>query len=73
MRDRRSILATVALVMLDSDLNRRHLHHTGRMFLPGMVILHRLLTQEDQQELRQKIGLWRSAFQPLALGLATSS
>jgi len=47
MRDRRSVLATAALMMLDSDLNRRHLHHPGRLFLPGMGILHRLLTQED--------------------------
>jgi hypothetical protein len=69
MRDRRSVLATVALMLLDSDLNRRHLHHPDRMFLPGMGILHRLLTQEDQQELRQKIGLWHSAFQSLALNL----
>jgi|SRR5580704_2949867 hypothetical protein len=50
------VLSTLGLMMLDSDLNRRHLHHPGRMFLPGMGILHCLLTHEDQQELREKIG-----------------
>ena len=55
-KPRERVLSTLGLMMLDSDLNRRHLHHPGRMFLPGMGILHRLLTHEDQQELREKIG-----------------
>jgi hypothetical protein len=37
--------------------------------MPRIRTLDHLLALEDQQELRQKIGLWHSAFQFLALNL----
>ena len=70
IHDRRSVLATLAL-LLDSGVDRKILHDPRRLLMPGIRTLDRLLTQEDQQELRQKIGLWHSAFQSLALNLLT--
>jgi len=63
-----STIATLALP-LDSGVNRKILHDPRRLLMPGIRTLDRLLALEDQRELRQKIGLWHSAFLSLALNL----
>jgi len=68
IHDRRSVLATLAL-LLDSGVDRQILHDPRRLLMPRIRTLDHLLALEDQQELRQKIGLWHSAFQSLALNL----
>jgi len=68
IHDRRSVLATLAL-LLDSGVDRKILHDPRRLLMPRIRTLDHLLALEDQQELRQKIGLWHSAFQSLALNL----
>jgi hypothetical protein len=68
IRDRRSVLATLAQ-LVDSDGNRKILHDSRRLLLPGIKHLHRLLTLEDQRKLQQKLGLWHAGFRPLASNL----
>jgi len=68
IHDRRSVLATLALP-LDTGVDRKILHDPRRLLTPRIRSLDRLLALEDQRELRQKIGLWHSAFLSLALNL----
>jgi hypothetical protein len=68
IHDRRSVLATLAL-LLDSGVDRKILYDPRRLLMPRIRTLDHLLALEDHQELRQKIGLWHSAFQSLVLNL----
>ena len=49
-------------LLLDSGVNRKILHDPRRLLMPGIRTLDRLVALEDQQELRQRLDLWRPAF-----------
>jgi len=68
IRDRRSVLATLAQ-LVDSGVNRKILHDSRRLLLPGIRDLYRLLALEDQRKLRQKLGHWHAGFRSLASNL----
>jgi hypothetical protein len=67
IRDRRSLLATLAL-LLDSEEKRSILQDPRRVPFSTRTLVQ-ILNAEDQQQLRYRITLWPAAFQPLALDL----
>lgn len=68
IRDRRSVLATL-VQLVDAGVNRKILHDSRRLLLPGIRDLDRLLALEDQRKLRQKLGRWHAGFHSLASNL----
>jgi hypothetical protein len=61
-------MATLAQ-LVDSGVNRKVLHDSRRLLLPGIRHLHRLLAVQDQRKLRQKLALWHAEFRSLASNL----
>ena len=68
IRDRRSVLATL-VQLVDAGVNRKILHDSRRLLLPGIRDLDRLLALEDQRKLWQKLGRWHAGFHSLASNL----
>ena len=67
IRDRRSLLATLAL-LLDSEEKRSIFQNPQRAPFSTRT-LFQILNADDQQELRHRITLWPAAFQPVASDL----